>query len=217
MTQKALSEFLGTFGLVFAGCGAIVINDLTGGVITHLGISFAFGLAVMTMIYSFGDISGAHFNPAVTIAFWLSGRLPIKHVGPYVVAQCAGAVVASALLLFLFPEHEYYGTTQVSDTIAQSFVMEMVITFLLMLVIIMVATGSKEVGTMAGIAIGATVALLALIGGPITGASMNPARSLGPALMSGHLENLWLYIVAPIIGAALAVPVTNLLKKGENG
>ncbi len=217
MTQKALSEFLGTFGLVFAGCGAIVINDLTGGVITHMGISFAFGLAVMTMIYSFGDISGAHFNPAVTIAFWLSGRLPIKHVGPYVVAQCAGAVVASALLLFLFPENEYYGTTQVSDTLAQSFVMEMVITFLLMLVIIMVATGSKEVGTMAGIAIGAAVALLALIGGPITGASMNPARSLGPALMSGHLENLWLYIVAPVIGAALAVPVTNLLKKGENG
>ncbi|MDP6908154.1 MAG: MIP family channel protein [Flavobacteriales bacterium] len=217
MMRKVLSELLGTFGLVFTGCGAVVVNDLTGGVIGHLGINVVFGLAVMTMVYSFGDVSGAHINPAVTIAFWLSGRFPLKEVAPYVVAQCIGAIAASALLLFLFPGNEYYGATLVSDTIMQSFVLEVVITFLLMLIIIMVATGSKEVGTLAGIAIGAAVSLLALVGGPISGASMNPARSLGPALISGHLENLWLYVVAPIIGAALAVPVSHVLKNGEDG
>jgi aquaporin Z len=216
MKRKILSEFLGTFGLVFTGCGAVVVNDLTGGVIGHLGINIVFGLAVMAMVYSFGDVSGAHINPAVTIAFWLSGRFPLKEVGPYIIAQCIGSIVACALLWYLFPDDStYLGATLVSGTIMQSFVLEVIITFLLMLIIIMVATGSKEVGTLAGIAIGAAVTLLALVGGPISGASMNPARSLGPALISGHLENIWLYFVAPIIGAALAVPVSNVLKKGE--
>ena len=216
MTRKLLSEFLGTFGLVFTGCGAVVVNDLTGGVIGHLGICTVFGLVVMAMVYSFGNVSGAHINPAVTIAFWLSGRFPLKEVGPYIIAQCIGSIVACVLLWYLFPDDStYLGATLVSGTIMQSFVLEVVITFLLMLIIIMVATGSKEVGTLAGIAIGAAVTLLALVGGPISGASMNPARSLGPALISGHLENIWLYFVAPIIGAALAVPVSNVLKKGE--
>jgi aquaporin Z len=216
MKRKTLSEFLGTFGLVFTGCGAVVVNDLTGGVIGHLGICTVFGLVVMAMVYSFGNVSGAHINPAVTIAFWLSGRFPLKEVGPYIIAQCIGSIVACALLWYLFPDDStYLGATLVSGTIMQSFVLEVIITFLLMLIIIMVATGSKEVGTLAGIAIGAAVTLLALVGGPISGASMNPARSLGPALISGHLENIWLYFVAPIIGAALAVPVSNVLKKGE--
>ena len=216
MTRKLFAELLGTFGLVFAGCGAVVVNDITGGAVGHLGICTVFGLVVMAMVYSFGDVSGAHINPAVTVAFWLSGRFPLKEVGPYIIAQCIGSIVACALLWYLFPDDgTYLGTTLVSGTIMQSFVLEVIITFLLMLIIIMVATGSKEVGTLAGIAIGAAVTLLALVGGPISGASMNPARSLGPALISGHLENIWLYFVAPIIGAALAVPVSNVLKKGE--
>lgn len=213
MTRKLLSEFLGTFGLVFAGCGAIVVNHISGGAIGHLGICTVFGLVVMAMVYSFGDVSGAHINPAVTIAFWLSGRFPFKEVGPYVAAQCVGSLAACALLAFLFPnDATSLGTTMVSDGIVQAFIMELVITFLLMLIVIMVATGSKEVGTLAGIAIGASVAVLALVAGPVTGASMNPARSLGPALVSGQLENVWIYLLAPIIGAALAVPVSNLLK-----
>ena len=213
MARKFLSEMLGTFGLIFTGCGAIVVNDVTGGAIDHLGICTVFGLVVMAMVYSFGDVSGAHINPAVTIAFWISGRFPLKEVGPYILAQAIGSTAACALLLYLFPdESTFLGATLVSGSIMQSFVLEVAITFLLMLIIIMVATGSKEVGTLAGIAIGAAVAVLALVGGPISGASMNPARSLGPALVSGHMEHIWLYIIAPIIGAALAVPVSNVIK-----
>lgn len=213
MARKFLSEILGTFGLIFAGCGAIVVNDVTGGAIGHLGICTVFGLVVMAMVYSFGDVSGAHINPAVTIAFWISGRFPLKEVGPYILAQIIGSSAACALLWYLFPgESTFLGATLVSGTVMQSFVLEVAITFLLMLIIIMVATGSKEVGTLAGIAIGAAVAVLALVGGPISGASMNPARSLGPALVSGNLQHIWLYIVAPIIGAALAVPVSNVIK-----
>ena len=213
MTRKILAEVLGTFGLVFTGCGAIVVNDITGGAIGHLGICTVFGLVVMAMVYSFGDVSGAHINPAVTISFWLAGRFPLKEVAPYVIAQIIGSTMACALLWYLFPaDSTFLGATLVSDTVMQSFVLEIAITFLLMLIIIMVATGSKEVGTLAGIAIGAAVAVLALVGGPISGASMNPARSLGPALVSGNLEHIWLYVVAPIIGAALAVPVSNVIK-----
>lgn len=213
MARKLLAELIGTFALVFAGCGAIVVNEVSGGALGHLGICTIFGLIVMAVVYSFGDVSGAHINPAVTIAFWLSGRFPVKEVAPYIVAQVLGAIGASALTLFLFPDDStYLGTTLVSDTVTQAFVFEGVITFLLMLIIIMVATGSKEVGTLAGIAIGAAVAVLALLAGPITGASMNPARSLGPALVSGHLEHIWVYIAAPILGAALAVPVSNVIK-----
>ena len=213
MTRKILAEVLGTFGLVFTGCGAIVVNDITGGAIGHLGICTVFGLVVMAMVYSFGDVSGAHINPAVTISFWLAGRFPLKEVAPYVIAQTVGSTMACALLWYLFPaDSTFLGATFVSDTVMQSFVLEIAITFLLMLIIIMVATGSKEVGTLAGIAIGAAVAVLALVGGPISGASMNPARSLGPALVSGNLEHIWLYVVAPIIGAALAVPVSNVIK-----
>lgn len=213
MTRKILAEVLGTFGLVFTGCGAIVVNDITGGAIGHLGICTVFGLVVMAMVYSFGDVSGAHINPAVTISFWLAGRFPLKEVAPYVIAQIIGSTMACALLWYLFPaDSTFLGATLVSDTVMQSFVLEFAITFLLMLIIIMVATGSKEVATLAGIAIGAAVAVLALVGGPISGASMNPARSLGPALVSGNLEHIWLYVVAPIIGAALAVPVSNVIK-----
>lgn len=203
--KKYLSEFIGTYGLVFCGTGAIIVNDLTGGTISHLGIAITFGLIVMAMIYAFGEISGAHINPAVTIAFWFSGRFAGREVAPYIIAQLFGAILASATLLLLFPTHANLGATLPSDTASQSFVLEIILTFFLMFVIINVSTGSKEVGTMAGIAIGATVLLGALFAGPICGASMNPARSLAPALLSGTMEHIWIYIFAPIIGASLAI------------
>lgn len=203
--KKYLAEVLGTFGLVFAGTGAIVINDFSQGAITHVGICLTFGLVVMAMIYSVGDISGAHLNPAVTIGFWVAKRFPAKEILPYILSQLVGAFLASGLLWFVFPEHPNLGATLPSLTLVQTFVFEIILTFFLMFVIINVSTGAKEKGLMAGVAIGATVALEALFAGPVTGASMNPARSLAPALVSGELTGFWIYIVAPIIGAYLAI------------
>ncbi|MEO7298587.1 MAG: MIP family channel protein [Verrucomicrobiota bacterium] len=203
--KKNFAEFLGTFALVFAGTGAIVINDVSGGGITHVGIALTFGLIVLAMIYTVGDISGAHLNPAVTVGFWFSGRFPAKQVLPYVTSQIAGALVASGLIRFLFPAHETFGATLPTGSEMQSFVLEMILTFLLMFVILNVSTGAKEKGITAGIALGAVIGLEAMFAGKICGASMNPARSLAPALVSGHFEHLWLYLVAPVLGAALAI------------
>jgi aquaporin NIP len=202
--KKYLSEFLGTFGLVFAGTGAIVINQVSNGAITHVGIALTFGLIILAMIYTFGDISGAHLNPAVTIGFWSAGRFPMAEVWPYVLSQCAGAFAASGLLRFLFRENKALGTTLPADSVSQSFVLELVLTFFLMLVILNVSTGAKEKGITAGIAIGAVIALEAMFAGPICGASMNPARSLAPAVVSGNMQSLWLYLLAPTAGAILA-------------
>lgn len=203
--RTCTAEFIGTFALVLIGAGSVVVNDVTGGAITHLGISFAFGGIVLAMIYTVGDVSGAHLNPAVTLGFFAARRFPAAAVLPYVVCQLAGAVVASVLLTVWFPTHETYGATIPSGSLWQSFSMEVVLTFLLMFVILSVSTGAKEKGLMAGVAIGATVALGALFGGPVSGASMNPARSFGPALVSGDLSVLWLYVAAPVCGAGLAV------------
>lgn len=213
--QRYISELIGTFALVFCGPGAIIMNDISGGAVSHVGIAITFGLIVMAMIYSIGEISGAHINPAVTIAFWASGRFNKKEVFPYITAQVIGALLASSILYFLFPTHETQGATLPSDTATQSFILEVILTFILMFVIIKVSTGSKEIGTMAGIAIGGTVGLEAMFAGPITGASMNPARSIAPALFSGHTEHLWLYIIAPIIGALLAIVVCKVIKGKE--
>ncbi len=210
MMRPYFAEAIGTFALVFIGCGAIVVNDLSNGVIGHGGIAAAFGLVVMAMIYAVGDTSGAHFNPAVTLAFWLSKRLPGKTVAPYLIAQCLGASLASSLWRLLAPTHETLGATLPATELWQVFLLEVVLSFFLMFVILNVATGAKEKGLMAGVAIGATVAMCALVGGPLTGASMNPARSLGPALFSGQLTHLWLYLTAPFIGAAMAVPACRL-------
>lgn len=210
MSRPLFAEFIGTFALVFAGCGAIIVNDLSGGAIGHIGIAMTFGLVVMAMIYAVGDTSGAHFNPAVTIAFWLSGRLPFATVPPYIMSQCAAAIAASLLWVFLAPGHNNYGATLPAGSNMQSWVMEVVLSFFLMFVILNVATGAKEKGLMAGVAIGATVGLDALFGGPISGASMNPARSLGPALAAGEWQQLWIYMTAPIVGTALAVPTCRL-------
>jgi len=214
-SKRYIAEAIGTFGLVFCGTGAIVINEFTGGTVTHIGTAVTFGLIVMGMIYAFGDISGAHFNPAVTIAFAYAKKFPWREVPAYCIAQIAGAFVASGILLFLFPENELLGTTLPQIDVMKVFVLEVILTFFLMLVIINVSTGSKEIGVIAGIAIGGIVLLEAMFAGPITGASMNPARSISPAIVSGHLEHLWLYIVAPIIGALLAVVSCRLVKDDQ--
>lgn len=197
--------------MIFCGTGAIVINQQTGGVVTHAGIALTFGLIVMAMIYASGDISGAHMNPAVTIAFTLAGRLPLKQILPYVLSQGTGAFLASLTLKLLFPANQSLGETLPAGSIMQSFVLEFLLTFFLMLVIINVATGSKEQGMFAGLAIGSTVLLEAMFAGPVCGASMNPIRSLAPALVSGRTEHLWLYIAAPTLGAALAIPAFHIL------
>src|SRR4030095_15145278 len=210
--SKLLSEFIGTFALVFAGTGAIVINHASGGTVTHPGIALTFGLIVLAMIYTFGDVSGAHFNPAVTTAFAAARRFPWRDVPGFIIAQALGGFVASGLLRFLFPTDATLGATLPAGTATQSFVLEVVLTFLLMLVILNVSTGAKEKGITAGIAIGAVIALEAMFAGPVCGASMNPARSLSPAVVSGHLEHLWLYFAGPLIGAALAVPACALIR-----
>tara|TARA_B100000795_G_C22712812_1_gene404258 strand:+ start:382 stop:1029 length:648 start_codon:yes stop_codon:yes gene_type:complete len=202
--QRYLLELFGTFSLVFCGPGAIIMNDASSGVITHVGIAITFGLIVMAMIYAIGEQSGAHINPAVTIAFWSAGTFPKKEVIPYIISQITGAILASAILYFLFPSHLTQGATIPLNSNMQAFVVEVILSFILMFVIIKVSTGSKETGTIAGIAIGGIVGLEAMFAGPITGASMNPARSIAPALFSGNLQYLWLYILAPIIGMLLA-------------
>ena len=211
MIRKSIAEFLGTFALVFAGTGAIIINKESGGVITHVGIAITFGLIVMAMIYALGDISGAHLNPAVTIAFTVAKKFQIKQVLPYIASQVAGAFLASAILTYLFPTSETLGTTLPAGSEMQSFILEFILTFFLMFVIINVAQGSKEQGMFAGLAIGSTVMLEAMFAGPICGASMNPARSLAPAVVSGHMEHLWIYLVATFFGAVAAVPVWKYL------
>ena len=206
----SLAEFIGTFVLVFAGCGAVAVNQLNPG-LGHFGISAAFGLAIMCMIYAVGHISGAHFNPAVTIAFAFTRHFPLKLVIPYIVAQCLGAVSASGLLYMtlnpIFKAHLPQvmidiGVTQpATESIVPAIAWEFVLTFILMFVITAVATDSRAVGELAGLAIGGTVSMAALFGGPITGASMNPARSLGPALVSGQWQYFYVYAAAPVLGA----------------
>ncbi len=208
-----LAEALGTFALVFAGTGAIVIDGIAGGVIGHLGVALSFGLVVMVMIQAVGDVSGAHLNPAVTVGFWLSGRLERQRVLPYAIAQLAGAVVASAVLRAMFPEHGGLGATLPREGfVVASVALEVLLTGALMFVILSVSTGAQEKGITAGIAIGATVGLAALFAGPISGASMNPARSLGPALLSGQPEWLWIYLTAPFLGAWLAVGACRVVR-----
>lgn len=200
-----LAEAIGTFALVFVGTGAIVVNDTMGGALGHIGVSLAFGIVVTGMIHAVGKVSGAHINPAVTIGFWLARRHDAREVAPYIASQCAGAIAASTLVAVIFAEHATLGATLPAGSLAQSFALEVVITFVLMFVILGVVLGPEEHSPLGGVVIGGTVAMCALFAGPICGASMNPARSLGPALLSGQLASLWLYIAAPVLGAGLAV------------
>ena len=213
--KKLVSEVFGTFALVFAGTGAIIINDVTNGTITHVGVALTFGLIVLAMIYTFGDVSGAHLNPAVTIGFFAAGRMPGREVLPYIGAQILGALLASAVLRGLFPQHATLGATLPAGSAMQSFVLELILTALLMLVILSVSTGAKEKGITAGIAVGAVIALEAMFAGPICGASMNPARSLAPALIAGRVSELWIYLAAPTLGALLATLLCRCARESE--
>ena len=208
--KKYWAELMGTYIMVFAGTGAIIVNDVYGSV-SHLGIGLTFGLVVMAVIYSIGSISGAHINPAVSIAFWVSKRFSGKEVLPYIISQFLGAILASLTLSFIFPQHELLGATLPAGSWEQSFVMEFILTFILMFVILLMSEGSKEVGVMTGFAIGMVVAFEAIFAGPVSGASMNPARSLAPALISGHLTHLWLYIIATILGACASIFAVRLI------
>jgi MIP family channel proteins len=202
VVRPLVAEAIGTFALVFAGCGAIVVDAKTHQ-LGHVGVAIAFGLVIMVMIYAFGHISGAHFNPAVSFAFALTRHFPWPRVAAYWAAQLVGALAAAAILRGSLGNLADVGTTQPSGSQGQAFLWELVLSFFLMLVIVAVATDTRAVGEAAAIAIGGTVGLDAMFGGPITGASMNPARSLGPAIVSGNLHAIWLYVAAPLAGAAL--------------
>ena len=216
--NRYIAEGIGTFALVFAGCGAIVVNEVFPGSIGHVGVSMVFmvfGLVVMAMIYAVGNISGAHLNPAVTLGFLFAGRLDRRSVLPYIGSQMIGALAGAGLLSVLFPTTPTLGATLPQVGILQAFTVETVLSFLLMFVILNVSTGHMEKGIMAGVAIGGTITLEALVGGPVTGASMNPARSLAPAILSSELSSFWIYLTAPVLGAFLAHPTCHWIQGSE--
>jgi len=205
LSKKLMAEVFGTFCLVFAGTGAIIINEISGGAITHLGVALTFGLIVFAMITTVGDVSGAHLNPAVTCGFFMAGRFPGQAVIPYIISQCCGAILASATLFALFPRHRTLGSTIPSGSAFQSLLLEILLTAILVYVILSVTAVGKEKGITVGITIGAVVALAALFAGPVSGASMNPARSLAPALFSGQLGHIWIYLLGPLLGSFFGV------------
>ncbi len=209
--RRWVAEALGTYILVFAGTGAIVIGQETGGAVTHVGVALVFGWVVLAMIHAFGDISGAHLNPAVTLGLAAAGRFPWRDVVGYGVSQAVGGILASLTLRGLFPKNVGLGGTLPAGPASQSFVLELILTFILMVVILTVTQGAREKGITVGLAIGSVIALEAMFAGPVCGASMNPVRSLAPALVSGRMEHLWIYLTAPVVGALLAVPVCRFL------
>ena len=213
MKKKLWAECLGTFCLVFAGTGAIVINEVSGGAIGHAGIAITFGLIVLAMIYALGDVSGAHLNPAVTLGFCAARRFSLRAALPFIGAQCLGAVCASLVLRVLFPLSRTLGATIPAGASGQSFVLELILTAILMFVILGVSQGAKEKGITAGIVVGAVIGLEAMFAGPICGASMNPARSLAPALVSLNMGVLWIYIAAPIAGAFAGVAACRCVRE----
>ncbi len=211
LASRVGAEMVGTFALVFAGCGAIAVNAGGGG-LGHVGVALTFGLVITVMVYATGHLSGAHLNPAVTVAFASIGRFPWAQVPAYAGGQCVAALLAAFLLRWLFGLEGGLGVTAPSGDLAQSLVLEIVLTALLMFVITAVATDSRAVGALAGIAIGGTVALAALMGGPVSGASLNPARSLGPAVAAGNFSALWLYFVGPAVGALIGARLYCLVR-----
>lgn len=206
MTRRLAAELFGTFVLVFAGTGAIVFDSVNPGKIGHVGIALTFGLVVLAMVYAVGSVSGAHLNPAVTIGLWAARRVPGRQVGPFVLAQITGAFAASGLLVAMYPDHPTLGATLPHGPAWHSFVLEVWLTGVLVFVILAVLVADPSVRPLGGVIVGAVIALEALFAGPISGASMNPARSLAPAAVSGRLEHLWVYLAAPLIGAIVAIP-----------
>lgn len=238
MRSRFWAEVVGTAILVFCGTGAVVFHQMTGGAVTHVGIGLTFGLVVLAMIYTIGEVSGAHINPAVTIAFAAAGRFPWSEVFPYIAAQVLGAVIASTALWAVFPAKPHViqvnppGEPAVSLRLTahnfgatrpwgkqkpsgiesrQAYFLEIALTFVLMFVVLSVSRGSKEKGITAGIVVGAVITFEAIFGGPISGASMNPARSLAPAVFAGDWHLLWIYLTAPVFGALLAIPTDRLV------
>jgi MIP family channel proteins len=210
--RRALAaELIGTFALVFAGAGAIMVDAQTGQ-LGHIGVAISFGLVIMVMIYAVGHVSGAHFNPAVSLSFALTRHFPWPRVAAYWAAQAAGALIAAAVLRGSLGNVAHVGATLPSGSDRQSFLWEVVLSSFLMFVIMAVATDTRAVGEAAAIAIGGTVGLDAMFGGPISGASMNPARSLGPAVVSGDLQSLWICLTAPFVGAGLGALAYQLVR-----
>ena len=212
--RSLVAEAIGTFALVFAGCGAIMVDQTTHA-LGHVGVAISFGLVIMAMIYAVGHISGAHFNPAVTLGFAVTRRFPATRVPAYWAAQLAGALAAALVLRASLGDVAHVGATLPSGSDGQAFLWEGVLTFFLMFVIIAVATDVRAVGEAAAIAIGGTVGLDAMFGGPITGASMNPARSLGPAIAAGDYTSIWVYLAAPVLGAVLAAVMYGFISGPE--
>ncbi|KAJ7145049.1 hypothetical protein O6H91_15G015400 [Diphasiastrum complanatum] len=211
-SSQIAAEMIGTFILVFAGCGSAMVDTKSQGSITHFGVSVSFGLVVMIVIYSIGHISGAHINPAVTIAFATVRHFPWSQVPAYIGAQLLSAIGAAFLLSAIFNPVANIGATIPAGSAAQSFVLEILITYILMFVVSAVATDTRAIGELAGLAVGSTVALNAIFAGPISGASMNPARSLGPAIAANNYKSIWVYIVGPTLGAVLGALSYNMIR-----
>jgi aquaporin Z len=212
LSRRLGAEAFGTFCLVFAGTGAAVVNEVTGGGVTHVGVALTFGLVVMTMVYALGDVSGCHINPAVTLGLCAAGRCDRCLVLPYIGSQCVGAFLASGTLRMLFPESSTLGATVPAGSDLQSLVLEFLLTLILMFVILSVSAGGGDEKIPGGIVIGGVIGLEALFAGPISGASMNPARSLAPAVVSMHLDEVWIYLVGPIAGAVASVPLCRFIR-----
>jgi MIP family channel proteins len=213
LLRRSAAEGFAAYALVFAGCGAVIANEQSHGELGAVGVSLTFGLIIMVMVYATGHLSGAHINPAVTIAFTLTRHFPVRDAVAFITAQVAGATVGALTLYAVWTaKPAALGATSPSVGVGSALVYEIVLTAFLMFVIMAVATDTRAVGAAAAIAIGGTVALDALFGGPITGASMNPARSFGPALVSGEWQDFWLYVVGPVVGAALGALVYQFVR-----
>lgn len=211
LSRRLYAEAFGTFCLVFAGTGAAVVDEVTHGRVTHVGVSLTFGLVVMAMIYSLGKASGCHINPAVTLGLFAAGRFERPLVLPYIGSQCAGAFLASGALRMLFPDSSRLGATIPAGSDLQSLALEFVLTLVLMFVILSVSGGNDAGQLLGGIIVGGVIGLEALFAGPISGASMNPARSLAPAVVAMQLDHVWIYLVAPIVGALVSVPLVRCI------
>jgi MIP family channel proteins len=211
---RLAAEAIGAFALVFLGAGAAAVNAWSNGAVSHTGVSLAFGAIILVAVYSLGHISGAHLNPAVTFGFWVARRFPGSEVVPYVLAQLAGATAGAFALRATVGSFAVFATTRPAIPVFSALVVEIALSFFLMLVVMAVATDSRVAGEVAGLAVGFIVMVDALMGGPLTGASMNPARSFGPALATGQWASHWIYWIGPLIGMALAVPVYEYLRRG---